>query len=1150
MDERRLAAIFAFDGKEPPKTSTGYVVASRLLLTAAHAVERAGTIEVQLIDQSDPMPCTVIWNGRANDLDAALLEVDASHWPSHMPGKPVRFGRLATLQPRTPAETIGFPAAQRDLDGEMETAHVYGHINPGDRLLSGRWVLSVAGTSPEDLGSSPWTGISGAPLFSDDLLCGVIVVDPPHWRHGKLNAVQAHRLLRNEEFRTLLRERLGYSPVAEAVELQSLAEPATLSRTPLSLPELLRPQAETVRFSGREEQIAEFRAWCQGEGVMARLLTGPGGQGKTRFARELARALAAEGWVVAQLRDSAPAERYKILAKVGPRLLLIMDYADTRPGSVAEVMRVLEEEDNKGSVRILLIARSAGEWWDQLPASASTHVSLLSGATVVRLPAIADNLPTRQRLYRGALLDLALALRRLPDYADTDWESVARALPAVDLSDARLGSPLTLQLRALTDLLAAQLGTQPSQPGSTVEALFLAHEERYWARTASRRLLLRELGADELGDAVAAATLTQVSGKERAVELLANVPSLSGTSERVRTALAAWLSDLYPASTESYWSALEPDRLGEYHVSGRIREGPRFLKEFLPVLGTGEAVRALTVLARAGAQPVCPCPDLLDQVAALITAHPESLSVPAVSVATRSENPDFLIEALTSLAMRSDLRMDLLENLNTAFPSQTASLAEPALNIAKCLTSASRRAVLRAWLLPASSRRREIEVEPSPDSSATAPILVSARASARADLARAYHNYSHRLMGLGRWDEAITAGEHAIPLYRRLAQRHPDLYRLLLAGSLDNQAIAFSSTNRLEEALKASQEARAVHRVLAADGSDAHLAGLARSLSNVSGIFAGLEAHQAALNTSTEAVAILSQLVSLRPGRYLPEYARALHNQASHYALAGWFDEAGAASARAVAIRRRLTMQRPDANLPGLAHSLHNFSIDLMAAGSREEASKIIDESIPLYLRLVLDKGNSYLPYLANALNTRTTQYRGTNKRRDAAVTSARSVLIYMRLAQERPADFQSDLAMVLRNHRWARIEAGLIQPAKWDAVIKEANELIQRDLPKRPRPPKDQALKEDEEIRKLASEVVSVTEIETDESWSEINATLDRYGFIAPPDTEHNTGPLQARVSNSLKASPSEYGPTGAHRRDGFTATPCADARGSDRTR
>lgn len=213
---------------------------------------------------------------------------------------------------------------------------------------------------------------------------GARTVDP-HWRHGKLDAVQAHRLLRDESFSSLLRNRIGYSPVAEAVELEALAESVTLSRPPRSLPELLRPQAETVRFVGRDAQLAEFRAWCDGDGVTARLLAGPGGQGKTRFAQELGRALAVEGWVVAQLRDSAPPESYRSLGKVSANLLLIMDYADTLPGSVAEVMRVLEEEGNRGAVRVLLIARSAGEWWQHLPASATAHVSMLSGAIVVQL---------------------------------------------------------------------------------------------------------------------------------------------------------------------------------------------------------------------------------------------------------------------------------------------------------------------------------------------------------------------------------------------------------------------------------------------------------------------------------------------------------------------------------------------------------------------------------------------------------------------------------------------------------------------------------------------------------------------------------------------------------------------------------------------
>jgi len=1017
MDERRLAVVLAVDEGGSPKTSTGYVIAPRLLLTAAHAVESAAKAEVQLIDQVAPMPCTVVWNGRAHDLDAALLEVDERYWPPGTHEEPLRFGRLATRQPDMPAETIGFPVAQRDPDGELEAAHVSGHVNPGDRLLSGHWVLSVAGAPPEDLGPSPWAGMSGAPLYSGSLLCGVVVVDSPHWRHGKLVAVQAHRLLQDETFASLLRGRLGYSPLPEAAELEGLAESVTLSRPPRSLPELLRPQAETVRFVGREAQLAEFRAWCQGGGVKARLVAGPGGQGKTRFARELGRSLAAEGWVVAQLRDSAPPDSYRVLGKVSASLLLIMDYADTRPGSVAEVMRVLEEEGNRGAVRVLLIARSAGEWWQHLPASASAYVSMLSGATVVQLDALADDPVARRDAYRAALTDLAHGLRRLPDYSGADWDAIAAALVVPDLADSRLGSPLTLQVSALTDLLAALPGTQPSRPGLVVEALLLQHEQRYWTRTANRRQRLQDLDPSQLADAVAAATLTRVAGRERAVELLASVPSLRGIPERAWSDLVAWLIDIYPADAGAYWGGLEPDRIGEFHVGARIRDDPGFLPAFLTALSAEEAVRALTVLARAGAQPVCPVPDLLDQVAALITAHSENLAVPAAIVATQSENPGLLIEALTALASRPDLPAELLEDLNTAFPPHTDSLAEPALKVAESLITAYRRGVARG--IPGTT--------------------------ARADLARAYHNYAHRLMGLGRWDEAILAGEHAIASHQRLARSDPGRYRTSLAGSLDNQATALASVGRLEEALKASQRARAVHRALTADDSDAHLLSLARSLSNVSVIFAALGASQAVLNTSTEAVTILSRLADRKPGLHLPELASARHNQANHFAQAGWADEAKVASEHAVAIRRGLTVQRPDAHLPGLAHSLHNLSIDLKANGKSAAAAKILDESISAYLRLVLDERSSYLPYLANALNTRAAHSREEGDLPEAIIAGARAILVYLHAAREHPAEFLPDLAVALHNHRRLLLEAGRPHPGRWEESLEKADELLQR---------------------------------------------------------------------------------------------------------
>jgi hypothetical protein len=58
---------------------------------------------------------------------------------------------------------------------------------------------------------------------------------------------------------------------------------------PQSRARLLDPRREVVGFVGRESELAELAAWCQDNRAgRLRLVTGPGGVGKTRLAVELA----------------------------------------------------------------------------------------------------------------------------------------------------------------------------------------------------------------------------------------------------------------------------------------------------------------------------------------------------------------------------------------------------------------------------------------------------------------------------------------------------------------------------------------------------------------------------------------------------------------------------------------------------------------------------------------------------------------------------------------------------------------------------------------------------------------------------------------------------------------------------------------------
>jgi hypothetical protein len=77
---------------------------------------------------------------------------------------------------------------------------------------------------------------------------------------------------------------------------------------------LLDPRREVVGFVGRQGELAELAAWCQdGHGRRLRLVTGPGGVGKTRLAVELADRMRAAGWRPDRIAHDSEAEAMGVL---------------------------------------------------------------------------------------------------------------------------------------------------------------------------------------------------------------------------------------------------------------------------------------------------------------------------------------------------------------------------------------------------------------------------------------------------------------------------------------------------------------------------------------------------------------------------------------------------------------------------------------------------------------------------------------------------------------------------------------------------------------------------------------------------------------------------------------------------------------------
>lgn len=153
---------------------------------------------------------------------------------------------------------------------------------------------------------------------------------------------------------------------------------ATATRT-TSPGRLLAPARRTVPFIGRTAELAALLDWCTGpEAVAVWLVSGPRGIGKTRLAREAAHAMAQAGWTCLEVPDGAePAA----LAAVpdGTPALRVVDDAETRGPALAELLRTAAQDRN-GALRILLVARGAGQWFNRLTATDLAVRALLEPA--------------------------------------------------------------------------------------------------------------------------------------------------------------------------------------------------------------------------------------------------------------------------------------------------------------------------------------------------------------------------------------------------------------------------------------------------------------------------------------------------------------------------------------------------------------------------------------------------------------------------------------------------------------------------------------------------------------------------------------------------------------------------------------------------
>ena len=186
-----MVAVIAKTDTGRTQVGSGYLLDASRVLTAWHCTvdirtERAA-VSLKVVRPLDGADAAVVVSGKVPGLDVSLLVVDGNPpWGAEMPGGPVAFGRVDREHAGQleGCEAVGLPRWQAAENGIRELGEVHGVIRVLEGLERQRLVLRdpvLGGVTAAD-GSLAWAGFSGAAVFHDGLLIGVIIEQ--HARRG------------------------------------------------------------------------------------------------------------------------------------------------------------------------------------------------------------------------------------------------------------------------------------------------------------------------------------------------------------------------------------------------------------------------------------------------------------------------------------------------------------------------------------------------------------------------------------------------------------------------------------------------------------------------------------------------------------------------------------------------------------------------------------------------------------------------------------------------------------------------------------------------------------------------------------------------------------------------------------------------------
>lgn len=802
---------------------------------------------------------------------------------------------------------------------------------------------------------------------------------------------------------------LPSAPVQADFPLLEFKEPSWDPERGQAESQLLRAEEACVPFhESRRMLLDEVLNWARDpaglrDAIQFRI--GSAGAGKTRLMIEVCRELKRQGWEAGFLTNNrGPISEltFKQFLTHHERTFVVVDYAETRQREVVELIRAafLRGRESTHTVRIMLLAREAGEWWNRLAMDYPTIEPFLTGRAVsgpYRIPEVPLGAHNRETIFREALAAFAKRLNK---------DHTGILLP--DLLDRHFANVLFIHLAAM----AALSGERPETASSLLEAT-LRRERRYWHEAAKAQNLPASFhhGLDQ-----AVAMLTLRGGAKDGSDvrrIVESVPGLHGASTETINKVLEVLRTFYAVSGRI--DALRPDMLGERLISQELAKDSSLLEAVLGRKANEATSRsALVVLNRLARQSPS---DVIWLERGLQQHLSRPIGIAAIAVAIESGDPIGRVLATVLEKAPEPETYDLIEPLWQKMPQKTIALRECALFLAQ---------------------RRLMSLEKKTKGK---PVGTQKKSK----LAEAYLSVASRLSELNEHQKALRMNEKALPLFKELAKLST-MGAANYAICLQNTANRLTDLGKYVQALEKYKEAINLLGDLVRSDSDSFQGDLALALHNLGAVQQQLGDFEGAYRSAEESCKLYR---ALEPEKFRPDLARSLHGLANALSQLGRNDDAMIHVQQSFAIWTELAEKKPDAFRPPLAEALLSLSEAWSFAGRYKQARDTGEKAVNLYRELAVARPEVFGQDLARAQGSLGTTMLNMGERQRALELASQSLETQKwRMSTDPGADlFQLAIAHLLVS----AITAALGRYGEAMQLAEESLELLWRLFSERP---------------------------------------------------------------------------------------------------